>query len=234
MTQSSLIVDRYLEGSYDGTRGSDKNGSSSTSNGSEAPTKPPRGKKSLSQDGLELGPPRKKKQASEMEVDESAQRLSAAIKAAVSGCIDSKLLPEDLELPQVSVRKVTENTRGKLKATIEGRLEYTSSIAFAIAAAMNRKRKKSKGLVEVVDEVNRPFQECSPCVVAELLVSQLRDDTASGHIPHACKGHLNFLTVGCRLEGLDHSPPSSGRDPLLVSSLSTTEGNYFFDDCIIV
>lgn len=217
-----------MEGSYHGTRLSDNNGPGS-SHASEAKDLVGALKKSMPHDTPELDPPcsAKKKKTSEVE-DEAAVQLSASIHGAITRCVESGSLPQDLEFPQISVRKVTETTRGKLKG-IEGQLDYTSNIAFAIAAAVKRKRRKTSSEMEVEsphfgngNEVNRPQplssqQELSPSLVAEILVSQLRD--ISGYIPQACKGHLNFLTVGCRVEG--NSPSSERGSPDLSP---TTEG----------
>jgi len=188
----------------------------------------PRGKKSTP---TELGPPcsAKKKKTSGVE-DDAAVQLSASIKGAITKCVDSGSLPQDLEFPQISIRKVTENARSKLKG-IEGQLDYTSSIAFAIAAAVTRQRRKASTEMEVESgsEVNRlePLssqQEFSPSLVAEILVSQLRDsNTISGYVPQACKGHLNFLTFGCRVEG---NSPSSGKGSSDLSLTAEGKSGY--------
>lgn len=199
----------------------------------------PRGEKSIPHNAPELGPPCsvKKKKTSEVE-DEAAVQLSASIKSAITRCVESGSLPQDLDFPQVSVRKVTENTRGKLKG-IEGQLDYTSSTAFAIAAAVKRKRSKASTEMEVESgiEVNRlqllsSQQEFSASLVAEIVVSQLRDTNAiSGYIPQACKGHLNFLAVGCRVEG---NSPSSGKGSPVLSLTTEGKSGYpyaGFDSC---
>lgn len=227
------LLNRYLEGSYHGTRLSE-NQDSGPSNASEAPKElvgemtMPTEKKSISRDTPELDPPgtAKKKKISEAEA-EAAVQLSASIKDAITRCIESGSLPEDLDLPQVRVQKVPEKTRGKLKG-IEGQLDYTSSVAFAIAAGEKRKKRKASTELEVESEseVNK-FQplssqpELTPSLVAEILVSQLREtDAFTGYFPQACNGHLNFLTVGCRVES---NSPSSGMDAAVLSP--TTEGN---------
>ena len=236
-------LDRYLEGSYHGSRLSE-NQDSGPSNASEAPTKELvaevtmlTGKKSIPHDTPELDPPStaKKKKTSEME-DEVALQLTASIKGAITRCVESGSLPKDLDFPQVRVQKVTEKTRGKLKG-VDGQLDYTSSVAFVIAAAEKRKQKKASTElgVESGSEVNRlqPLssqQEFSPSLVAEILVSHLREiDASSGYIPQACNGHLNFLTVGCRVES---NSPSSGKDAPVLPR--TTEGNSGDPFCRIV
>lgn len=228
-------MQRYLEGSYHGNRLSE-NRDSGPGNGSEAPDKElveevtmPTGKKSIPHDTPELDPPgtAKKKKTAEVEA-EAAVQLTASVKDAVTRCVETGSLPSDLDLPQVRVAKVTEKTRGKLKG-VEGQLEYTSSVGFAIAAAVKRKQKKASTELEVElgSEVIRlePLssqQEFSPSLVAEILVSQLRetDDASSGYSPQACNGHLNFLTVGCRVES---NSPSSGKETPVLSP--TAEGN---------
>jgi hypothetical protein len=234
-TQLGYYLDRYLEGSYHGNRLSE-NRDSGPGNGSEAPDKElvgevtmSTGKKSIPHDTPELDPPgtAKKKRTAEVEA-EAAVQLTASVKDAVTRCVETGSLPSDLDLPQVRVAKVTEKTRGKLK-WVEGQLEYTSSVAFAIAAAVKRKQKKASTELEVElgSEVIRlePLssqQEFSPSLVAEILVSRLRetDDASSGYSPQACNGHLNFLTVGCRVES---NSPSSGKETPVLSP--TAEGN---------
>ncbi|KAG0620172.1 hypothetical protein M758_4G195300 [Ceratodon purpureus] len=225
---------RYLEGSYHGNRLSD-NQDSGPSSSPDTPSKElvgegtmSTGKKSIPHDTPELDPPgtAKKKKTSEVEA-EAAVQLTASIKGAITRCIEAGSLPKDLDLPQVRVQKVTDKTRGKLKG-IEGQLDYTSSVAFAIAAAQKKKIRKASMELEVGagSEVNglQPLSsqmEFSSSLVAEILVSQLREtDASSGYIPQACNGHLNFLTVGCRVES---NSPSSGKDTSVLSP--TTDGN---------
>lgn len=222
-------MQRYLEGSYHGTRPSEYS-DVGQSNAAEAHCKElgeemvtAAKKKSIAHDTPDLNPPTTAKKKKTLVVEDEIQvQLSASIQDAVNRCVEFGSLPQDLDLPQVVVRKVTHKTRGKLKE-IEGQLDYTSSVAFAIAAGVKRKSNMVNTEVEVESggQVNRwqPFsstQEFSPSLVAEILVSQLgKTGDLSGYIPQACKGHLNFLLLGCEAQS---NSLSSGMDASVTPS----------------
>jgi arginine-tRNA-protein transferase len=225
-------VDRYLEGSYHGSR-LNENSCAGPSNASEAHNKEPDGevttltrKKSIAHDAPEFDSPTvKKKKTSEAEA-EAAVQLTASIEVSVTRCVETGSLPRGLDLPQITVLKV-----------IEGQLDYTSSIAFAIAAAIKRSNSTTEVVEEPGNEVKRlqhlsSKQELSSSLVAEILVSQLREtDSLRGYIPQACKGHLNFLTVGCRVES---DSPSSGKVALVTSPITEGDLSAGYGFCIVL
>jgi arginine-tRNA-protein transferase len=235
-------VDRYLEGSYHGSR-LNENSCAGPSNASEAHNKEPDGevttltrKKSIAHDAPEFDSPTvKKKKTSEAEA-EAAVQLTASIEVSVTRCVETGSLPRGLDLPQITVQKVTQKTRDKVKV-IEGQLDYTSSIAFAIAAAIKRSNSTTEVVEEPGNEVKRlqhlsSKQELSSSLVAEILVSQLREtDSLRGYIPQACKGHLNFLTVGCRVES---DSPSSGKVALVTSPITEGDLSAGYGFCIVL
>ncbi|KAG0631858.1 hypothetical protein M758_1G284500 [Ceratodon purpureus] len=226
-------MQRYLEGSCHGSR-LHENSHAGSSNATETHNKELDGeaiiltrKKGIAHDAPEFDSPStaKKKKTSEAEAEVEVQ-LTASIKDAITKCVETGSFPRGLALPQITVRKMSQKIRDKLKP-IEGQFEYTSSIAFAIAAAI--KRRPIKPTTEAEEEpgsdVNRlqhlsSKQEISSSLVAEILVSQLREiDGLSGYILQACKGHLNFLTIGCRAVS---NSPSSGNGGFIMSPI--TEG----------
>jgi hypothetical protein len=188
-------------------------------------------KKSIAHDAPELDSPSTVKQKKTSEVEaEAVPQLTTSIEVAVTRCVKTGSLPRGLDLPQITVQKVTQKTHDKVKA-IEGQLDYTSNIAFVIAVAIKRRLNNSTAEVEeeLGHEVTRlqhlsSKQELSSSLVAKILVSQLREtDGLCGYIPQACKGHLNFLTVGYRVES---------NSPSLVTS-PVIEGNLFANICFL-
>lgn len=212
--RTNTFSGRYLEGSYPGPQVVDevnKSGPGATSEasdevvcGEKMPDKqvPANGSPKFSSN-LQSTAKRKKPSASE---DEAVVQLKVKICAAIVKLVTSGVLPHGFDIPQVMVRKLTEKSRGKLKS-LGGQLEYTCSVAFAVAAAVKRLQSKAnvEPNIESDSEVNRlqPFsskQDFSPVHVAEILVSELQETDVQGLIPEAHNGHLNFLTVACTAE----------------------------------
>ncbi|KAH9534067.1 hypothetical protein CY35_18G087300 [Sphagnum magellanicum] len=129
-------------------------------------------------------------------LDEAGQKLSLAIQCSIAGCVELGLLPPDFNQQEVTVRKFTDKARGKLK-DLDGHVEYTSNVAFVIAAAMKHKQSHIVQVDQEASSVDNntslSTEEWSPECVAEILVSRLQHGNLQGLIPQACKGHLNFL-----------------------------------------
>lgn len=153
----------------------------------------------------------------------AVRELTASIKCAIANCIDSGSLPQGLDIPKVVVHKVTDKARRKLK-DIEGKLEYTTSVAFSITAAAKRKQSPAwMGVnIDSDSEVNglkahSTREDVSPDLVAKSLVSKLQESgSICGLTAQACKGHLNFLTVECTALSI---PPGSGTSPTVPASV---------------
>jgi arginine-tRNA-protein transferase len=141
-------------------------------------------------------------------LDESGRKLSLAIQCSIAGCVELGVLSPDFNQQDVTVRKFAEKAHGKLK-DLDGQVEYTSNVAFAIAAAMKRKRNGTvqiDRMLGVDNETGLSKEELLPEHIAEILASRLQHSDLCGLIVQACKGHLNFLMSESRV-GSDTSSP---------------------------
>lgn len=124
------------------------------------------------------------------------QYLSDKIDYVVHACVEGGDFPNDLQLPKVSVKEVSQ---GKRKLLVEGSdtLLYSSNIAFQIAAAI--KKRAERGLEgsyqSRVSKENVDEKELSPKALSEKLASSLNQlAETSGLSVRACNGHINFYS----------------------------------------
>eukprot|EP01018_Ginkgo_biloba_P034162 Gb_29273 [translate_table: standard] len=136
------------------------------------------------------------------EIDEVARYISRNIDEVVKVCGESGEsgeLTAGIKFPQACVKKVTLQMKKKLKG-LPGDIEYTSNIAFQIAAILKRMQVpgKTKSAPDVsLDGKARDdrSQEASPLVIAERLASKLETfEELSSFLVQACDGHLNFIS----------------------------------------
>lgn len=147
------------------------------------------------------------------EEDEVIGRLKAAIEAALETCVECGSLPL-LEMPTVSVKRVPQKVKGKLKST-QGEVDYASSISFAVMALLKRMGKKgeSQGGANAKEQTS-VFSEMKSDEIADMLVgkmSELRD--ANSFAVKACKGHINFV-LPARDISSSGPPPAEGASVL--------------------
>ncbi|KAF2296257.1 hypothetical protein GH714_037117 [Hevea brasiliensis] len=114
--------------------------------------------------------------------------LSDQVDKAIHSCAESGEFPCNIQLPNASVKQVSQAKRKLLVGAEE--LMYSSNIAFQIVATIRR--------VQAAERVMRHDAEndtVSPKVIAEKLAASLSQLTeTSGFSISACNGHINFYT----------------------------------------
>ncbi|KAL2567804.1 hypothetical protein AAZV13_18G026500 [Glycine max] len=127
------------------------------------------------------------------EVEKSLHYLSNQIDNVIHILIEKGEFPSGIQLPNASVKRVSQ---GKRKLLVNGSedLLYSSNIAFQIAASIKRAQSCDK----VVDD-SKPARVCekendsSPKIIAEKLVASLDPTVKNSDLSiRACNGHINF------------------------------------------
>lgn len=126
------------------------------------------------------------------EVEKSIHYLSDQIDNVVYTFTEKGEFPSGIQLPKASVRMVSQGKK-KLLANGSEDLLYSSSIAFQIAASINRAQSSDKDGNDSKSSRDSEKENASPKIIAEKLVASL-DPTVknSGLSVRACNGHINF------------------------------------------
>ncbi|CAM6106267.1 unnamed protein product [Calypogeia fissa] len=134
------------------------------------------------------------------EAAEILGRLKAATEAALRECVECGSLPV-MDLPDVSVKRVPQKVKGKLKAT-EGEVDYTSSISFAVMALLKRRAKTdTQGNENMAQKA--VISDMKPEEIAEMLVGKMSQlQVTNSFRVRACKGHINFVLPAKEISNL--------------------------------
>jgi hypothetical protein len=210
-----IITCRYLDGTYEGPvtvgeiqKDDQKLTSQRPGKVTSNPATPSDKDQSVNEKLLSNGRQNSGKKRQADVLDESGRKLSLAIQCSIAGCVELGVLSPDVNQQDVTVRKFAEKAHGKLK-DLDGQVEYTSNVAFAIAAAMKRKRNGTVQIDQrlgIDNETGLSKEELLPEHIAEILASRLQHSDLCGLIVQACKGHLNFLMSDSKV-GSDTSSP---------------------------
>ncbi|BBN18062.1 arginyl-tRNA---protein transferase [Marchantia polymorpha subsp. ruderalis] len=120
------------------------------------------------------------------------ESVKFAIKTSITKCVEKGVLPQSLEVPEVVVKPISQKVKDKLK--VESRADFTSNVAFPLAATVKRLKK-----IEIQDAGKSNLQQGSilvltPQEIAENLVIVLSELFLPGvAIVTASNGYLNFL-----------------------------------------
>ncbi|KAM4093792.1 hypothetical protein ACB094_06G145800 [Castanea mollissima] len=127
------------------------------------------------------------------EAEQILHSLSNQIDNVVQTCVKSGVFPLDIQLPKASVKKVLQAKRKLLVEESED-LQYTSSIAFQIAATIRRGQSCDNDQLRL-SRHSAEQNGLSPKAIAEKLASSLTQlAETSGLLIKACNGHINFYS----------------------------------------
>ncbi|XP_065630460.1 arginyl-tRNA--protein transferase 1 isoform X3 [Quercus suber] len=127
------------------------------------------------------------------EAEQILHYLSDQIDNVVQTCMKSGVFPLDIQLPKASVKKVLQAKRKLLVEESED-LQYTSNIAFQIAATIRRGPSCDNDQLRL-SRHSAEQNELSPKAIAEKLTSSLSQlAETSGLLIKACNGHINFYS----------------------------------------
>ncbi|XP_071734410.1 arginyl-tRNA--protein transferase 1-like [Rutidosis leptorrhynchoides] len=185
----SKRMQRFLEGSLNVKKSDEQNETSNNTN---------RLSNSNTVDSVQTGPQTNS-------IDKAMQYLSDEIDSAVLECTQKGELPNDIQFPKASVKRVAP-TKRKLQAEEAQDLLYTSNISFQIAAAIKR--------------ANKTFvTEKNPNSVAEMLSTRLHNLPSPIVLSiKACNGHINFYS--------SETQPAVSKVPSTSSGSKTSSSNY--------
>lgn len=127
------------------------------------------------------------------EVEKCLRYLSDQIDNVVHMFTENGEFPSGIQLPKASVRMVSQGKK-KVLADGSGDLLYSSSIAFQVAASINRAQSINKDDNDSKPSIDSEKENVSsPKIIAEKLVAYL-DSTGniSGLSIRASNGHVNF------------------------------------------
>ncbi|XP_075671036.1 arginyl-tRNA--protein transferase 2-like isoform X1 [Castanea sativa] len=127
------------------------------------------------------------------EAEQILHYLSEQIDNVVQTYVKSGVFPLDIQLPKASVKKVLQAKRKLLVEESED-LQYTSNIAFQIAATIRRGQSRDNDQLRL-SRHSAEQNELSPKAIAEKLASSLTQlAETSGLLIKACNGHINFYS----------------------------------------
>ncbi|RDX98380.1 Arginyl-tRNA--protein transferase 1, partial [Mucuna pruriens] len=131
----------------------------------------------------------------EDEIEKSLHYLSNQIDNVLHILIEKGEFPSGIQLPNASVKRVSQ---GKRKLLVNGSedLLYSSNVAFQIAGSIKRAQLSDKvGNDSKSSRVCEKENESSPKIIAEKLVASLDPTVKNSDLSiRACNGHINFYT----------------------------------------
>ncbi|KAG6544372.1 hypothetical protein Mapa_014206 [Marchantia paleacea] len=147
--------------------------------------------------------------------------LKLAIKTSITKCAEKGVLPQSLEVPEVVVKPISQKVKDKLK--VESRADFTSNVAFPLAATVKRMKKTEFQDAEKSNLQQGIMLVLTPQEIAENLVIVLSELFLPGvAIVTASNGHLNFLLSDVKMS----SPKYLGGEKQVNQSVhdTTTSG----------